>query len=95
MKIYLTATFSVKSEYRAAVLPVLNHMVTETRKEKACLLYSLHNAVDREDLFFFYEIWESQEGLDHHNRQPYITAFVDIIPEKLAGAPTIIKTTLI
>lgn len=95
MKVYLTAIVKAKPEHRETVLSVLLNMVEQTRKEEACLLYNLHNGTDDKNIFFFYEIWESQEGLDAHNQQPYIQEFVKIAGEKLQEAPVIIKADIL
>ncbi|HEY0297668.1 MAG TPA: putative quinol monooxygenase [Arachidicoccus sp.] len=95
MKIYLTAIIKTKPEHRASVLSLLNNMVEQTRKEKACQLYNLHNGIEDENLFIFYEIWENQEGLEQHNQQPYLLEFGKIVEEKLQHAPAIYKTTLL
>lgn len=95
MKIHLTAIIKAKSEYRGEIFSALQHMVAETRKEEACELYRLHQAINDDNLFIFYEIWNSQAGLDAHNQKPYIQAFGELIEEKLQEAPTILLTTLI
>lgn len=95
MKIYLTAIIKAKGECKDEVLSVLKYMVEETRQEEACELYSLHQAIDDDNLFTFYEIWKSKSGLDNHNRQPYIQAFGKLIEEKLQEPPTILITALI
>lgn len=89
MSIYLTAIIKAKPEYREAVLEVLQQMVKETRKEEACLQYDLHQGTEDENLFVFYEIWKSREGLDAHNQQSYILAFGRMAQDKLQEAPQI------
>lgn len=95
MKIYLTAIIKVKEQYREEVLSVLEEMVQQTRKEEACELYTLHQGIEDNNLFTFYEIWKSKEGLEAHNEQPYIKAFGALVDEKLQEQPTILLTTLI
>ena len=95
MKIHLTAVIKAKEEYRTAVLEVLQNMVKETRKEKACELYTLHQGIEDNNQFVFYEIWEIEEGLAQHNEQPYIKAFGSLIDEKLQEKPQIYTTHLI
>jgi len=95
MKIHLTAIIKTKDQYRNEVLAFLQNMVAQTRKEEACELYSLHHGIEDKNLFIFYEIWKSKEGLDAHNQQPYIKAFGELVEEKLQEKPTIILTTLI
>jgi quinol monooxygenase YgiN len=94
MKIYLTAVIKAKKEHREEVAAVLKNMVLRTRKEEACELYSLHQGIEDKDLFTFYEIWKSKEGLDAHNQQPYVKAFGELA-EKLQEQPIVLLTTLI
>ncbi len=89
MKIYLTATIKSKPEYTTEVAQALENMVMQTRKETACIQYDLHLSTEDKNLFLFYEIWASQEGLDEHNEQPYIKAFGQLANEKLAEKPVI------
>lgn len=91
MKVYLTAIIKSKPEHKADVLAILQNMVGHSRKEPGNLQYDLHRNKDNENTFVFYEIWESEEILAKHNEQPYLKAFVDIIPEKLQETPVIIK----
>lgn len=95
MKIYLTAIIKAKEKYRDEVAAILQNMVQQTRKEEACELYNLHQGQEDQNLFTFYEIWKSKEGLAAHNEQPYIKVFGKLATEKLQEKPTIILTTLI
>jgi len=95
MKIHLTAIVRAKDEHRAEVAAVLQDMVQQTRKEEACELYNLHQGIDDKNLFTFYEIWKSKDGLDAHNQQPYIKAFGELAKEKLQEKPIVLLTTLL
>ncbi|RKS97366.1 putative quinol monooxygenase [Chryseobacterium defluvii] len=95
MKIYLTAIIKAKEEYRTEVLKTLQNMVGETRKEEACELYSLHQGIEDQNQFVFYEIWKNEEGLALHNQQPYIRAFGALVDEKLQEKPQIYTTHII
>jgi len=95
MKIYLTAIVRAKEVYRDEVAAVLQNMVLHTRQEEACELYSLHQGIEDKNLFTFYEIWKSKEGLDAHNQQPYIKAFGELAEEKLQERPVVLLTDLI
>lgn len=95
MKIYLTAIIKAKEEHRNEVLAILQNMVTETRKEEANELYTLHEGIEDKNHFVFYEIWKSKEGLKLHNEQLYIRAFGDLVDEKLQEKPQIYITQII
>lgn len=95
MKIYLTAIITAKKEHKTEVLEVLQNMVTETRKEEANELYTLHQGIEDKNQFIFYEIWKSEEGLRLHNEQAYIKAFGNLVDEKLQEKPQIYLTEII
>ncbi|GAO44094.1 putative quinol monooxygenase [Flavihumibacter petaseus] len=89
MNIYLTAIITAKPEHHQEVLAVLQNMVSQSRKEEACIQYDLHQGTENPDVFIFYEIWKSKEGLAAHNQQPYILEFGRLVPEKLQEPPAI------
>jgi quinol monooxygenase YgiN len=89
MSIYLTAIIKAKTEFTGEVKDTLERMAAETRKEPACVIYDLHQAIDDESVFVFYEIWENQAGLDNHNQQPYIKEFVSRADNLLREMPTL------
>lgn len=95
MKIYLTAVIKAKEEHRTEVLEALQNMVTETRKEEANELYTLHQGIEDKNQFIFYEIWKDQEGLTLHNQQPYIQVFGALVDEKLQEKPQLYLTEII
>ena len=75
MSIYLTAIVKSKKETTAALRTMLLDMVANSRKEEACIQYDLHESpVD--NTFIFQEEWKDQAGLDLHDQQSYILAFV-------------------
>lgn len=92
MKIHITAIIKAKTEYREQVKAVLLNMVSETKKEPACLQYDLHQDISDLNTFVFYEIWTDQQGLDSHNQQPYIKEFGTLIDVKLQEQPIILLT---
>jgi quinol monooxygenase YgiN len=92
MNIYLTATLNSKPEFTEEVKAVLQTMVRESRKEKACIQYDLHQGIKDETLFVFQEIWESETALEEHNQQWYIQDFGKLVDEKLQEVPSIYFT---
>lgn len=71
MKIHLTAIIKAKKEYREEVATISQNIVHQTRKKEPCELYDLHQGLEDQNLFTFYKIWKSKEGLAAHNEQPY------------------------
>lgn len=89
MHVYVTAVIKSKPEFTAEVEALLQNLVTETRKEAACIKYDLHVSIDESNVFVFYEIWQHQEGLTLHNQQPHIATFRQAAVDKLLEAPLI------
>ena len=71
--ISITAIFKSKPENKKQLHSMLHHLVTETRKEAACIRYDLHAT---ENTFILWEEWKDQPGLDIHNLQPYLVDFI-------------------
>ncbi|PAM94776.1 antibiotic biosynthesis monooxygenase [Flavobacterium sp. IR1] len=90
--ISITALFKSKPEHKEKVQEMLNHLVTETRKETACARYDLHAT---EDIFILWEEWKDQPGLDIHNNQPYLVDFITTIKDLVADPVQVYKTTQI
>lgn len=95
MKIYLTAIIKSKPEHLVEVKATLTEMVKQSRKEPACIQYDLHEGITDDNLFVFYEIWQSESGLADHNEQAYIKAFASLVSQKLQEPPIIYKTRLL
>jgi quinol monooxygenase YgiN len=71
--ISITAIIKSKRENIEEVKNLIHHLVTETRKEEACVRYDLHTT---ENIFIIWEEWKDQTGLDLHNSQPHISDFI-------------------
>ena len=91
MKVYVIAIITSKPEYTGEVKNALVELMRETHKEEACIQYDLHQDMEDENRFIFYEIWEDQEGLDRHNEQPHIKKFQAFANGKLQETPVVIK----
>jgi len=88
--ISITAIFKSKTESTEQLQSMLNHLVTETRKEAACVRYDLHAS---ENVFIIWEEWKDQPGLDIHNNQPYLLDFISKC-ESLVSSPIQVYKTL-
>lgn len=68
----VVATIVAKPGCEKDVEALLTGLVEPSRKDKGCLLYDLHRAVDQPGTFLFYETWESKELLDAHLETPHL-----------------------
>ncbi|KAF2514434.1 antibiotic biosynthesis monooxygenase [Flavobacterium zhairuonense] len=81
--ISITAIIKSKKENIQQLQSLLNNLVTETRKEAACIRYDLHHS---ENVFIIWEEWKDQPGLDLHNNQSHLQDFISK-SENLISAP--------
>ncbi|MDP5201988.1 putative quinol monooxygenase [Flavobacterium sp. DG2-3] len=88
--ISITAILKSKPENLIEVQNLLNHLVTETRKEVACIRYDLHTS---ENVFILWEEWKDQPGLDLHNEQSYLKEFIQKT-ENLVSSPIQVYKTV-
>ena len=71
----------MEQELREALIA----LVEPTSQETGFVTYDLHQGVEAQALFCFYEYWESAEDLDAHLAAPHLDAFVERIDELIEG----------
>lgn len=95
MKINITAIIKSKPETIEITKAILTEMAINSKQEKACIQYDLHQSQEEPHYFFIHEIWENEVALESHNAKPYIQKFVEKASEILAETPKIYKTNYI
>ncbi|WPO78701.1 putative quinol monooxygenase [Flavobacterium sp. KACC 22761] len=90
--ISITAIIKSKKENLIEVQNLLTHLVTETRKEAACIRYDLHTC---ENVFILWEEWKDQPGLDLHNNQSYLQDFIKKTENLVSSPIQVYKTAQI
>lgn len=95
MSINITAIVKSKTDSIESVKEHLIAMAENSKNEKNCLQYDLHQDANDPAVFIFHEIWESEAALATHNTQPYIREFVAKSESLLATPLTIFKTNKI
>ena len=88
--ISITAIIKSKKENIEQVRNMVHHLVTETRKEAACIRYDLHTT---ENVFIIWEEWQDQPGLDFHNNQLYLQDFITKSESLVSSPIQVFKTT--
>lgn len=88
--ISITAIIKSKQENIEEVKNLISNLVTQTRKEEACIRYDLHTT---ENVFIIWEEWKDQAGLDIHNNQGYLQEFIQQ-SENFASAPIQVYKTI-
>ena len=76
MKITVFAQIIANQGQSDALFKILKQLVTDTHTEAGCIEYKLHHSLDDENIFWMYEIWQSQAALDEHMASAHFQAFV-------------------
>ena len=71
---YVTAKAGHQDQVRDALLDLL----AQTRNEKGCVKYDLHQSQENASEFAIYENWEKATDLDAHARSVHLQAFTRI-----------------
>jgi quinol monooxygenase YgiN len=66
------------------LLKILVSVIEPTRKEEGNIAYVLHRSMDNPDELMFDEIWDDNESLEAHLKQPYIKSAVEQMTPILA-----------
>ncbi|AJY77965.1 monooxygenase [Paenibacillus beijingensis] len=64
--ISITAILQAKPGKEQLLRQELLKVVTPSRAEKGCLNYILHQSVENEAIFVFYETWKDEESINLH-----------------------------
>ena len=88
-KVTVFALVKAKPGMEEAVKQELSALVGPTRTEEGCINYDLHQSLDHEGHFRFYENWTSKELLDRHLQSAHVTRFIAKADQLLAEPPEI------
>lgn len=77
--ITINVVLKVKSECRTDYLNLMEELVSQSRGEKGCLIYTHCENVSQHNEFLIIENWESQEHVEKHNQTAHFEKFIDLI----------------
>ncbi|MDW7692953.1 putative quinol monooxygenase [Flammeovirgaceae bacterium SG7u.111] len=75
-KLTIVARILAKAEKRALVKSELLKLIEVTRAEEGCINYDLHQDNENENLFLFFENWESKELWQKHMENTHLAEYV-------------------
>ena len=88
-KVTVFALVKAKPGMEETVKQELLALVGPTRSEEGCLNYDLHQSLERNGHFRFYENWTSKELLDWHLQSAHVKRFIAKADQLLAEPPEI------
>lgn len=75
-KLTVVAKILAKTGKKELVKTELLKLIDVTRAEKGCINYDLHQDNENENLFLFYENWESRELWQIHMQNAHLSDYV-------------------
>lgn len=72
----IIAKIWAKAEKRELVKTELLKLIDITKAEKGCINYDLHQDNENENLFLFYENWESRELWQEHMNNKHLAEYM-------------------
>lgn len=75
-KLTIVARILAKPENREQVKAELLKLIEPTREEKGCLNYDLHQDLNNENLFLFFENWETRELWQNHMGNQHLADYL-------------------
>jgi quinol monooxygenase YgiN len=88
--IYVVATTQVKPGQIDAFVAGHKKAVAETLKEKGCLSYAGHTAVEDPNTYVVVERWETRDDLNAHGKAPHMKVWREY-SAPLKSSPTVIE----
>ncbi len=70
-------------------LKLSKSMIEKSTSENGCLTYKLFNNLSKENEFFFYEKYENEKAVEHHNSSVHFKLFIDSVIPLLTKKPII------
>ena len=58
-------------------------LMQQSRNEKGCRTYNVHESLDHLGEFMLYGVWDSPEDFEHHNASPHMQEFKKQLSKKL------------
>lgn len=89
MKKVIVAQLSIKEESIAEFLSLAERMVESTNQEEGCICYKLMQGVKDAGDFIFYEEYNDQSAIDHHNNSEHFATFGAAITDMVLEAPVV------
>ena len=76
LSLTIVAKIVAKTEKRELVKTELLKLISITRTENGCINYDLHQDNENENLFLFYENWESRELWQIHMKNAHLAEYL-------------------
>lgn len=87
--ILVAGSARIHPDRREEALQLARVMAEKTREEAGCVSTGYYCAVESPETFFLFQIWDSEEALASHYRQPFVREFLEKLPEMLDGTTAV------
>lgn len=94
-KIILIARLKVRDNTVEEAKDLALKIVADSRTEKGCINYDVHQAIDDPTVFVWHETWKDKAALEAHFELPYLKEFFEKAVALAAEPPQITVTKMI
>ncbi len=89
------ATIKPKPEFLDEAKHAILAIISETRAEKGCHTFSLHEDETQHGKLYLYEIWDNAAALDAHYAMPYTKTVFAAYQDWLAEPVAVTKMSIV
>jgi quinol monooxygenase YgiN len=87
--IVLIARLKVKADKVDEAKSAALKIVANSRSEQGCINYNIHQSIEDETVFFWYETWANKAAIDKHFSTPHFQGFFKVVEQVAAEPPQI------
>ena len=92
MSIFISAIVESKKGHSRYLKPLLYTLVNESRAEKACLQFDLHQSIEDENIFIINEEWVEKSWFELHLQQEHVSTFISVSENYIENKVIIYKS---
>jgi quinol monooxygenase YgiN len=87
--ILVSGRVPILPERRAEAVEAVHAVVSATQNEAGCIAYDFYADLADPNVFHVFEEWETMDALNAHLKQPHTVAFLQALPQYIAGPPVV------
>lgn len=89
--IIVKGEFPIKAQCREQAVALVRALADAARAEDGCLSYEVYLPIDHADVIVVWQQWRSVTALETHFESDHLDAFLDAIPDLIAGDVTSVR----
>ena len=87
--ITIVAKSTVKDGMEEKFKEVVKELISESRKEEACISYNLYEDINNRNILTFIEEWKDENAINHHRETEHYSRIIPELAKYREGKPEI------